>query len=147
MAETSLQELARSIAQECLAGRIRQTGRVVSSIYEKELRPDGVTIAQFSLLVALACGLRTAKELGQRLQLEKSTVSRNLERMSELGWIEARETSDRRSAELVLTAAGRGKLRAAHPAWKRAQAACRTLLGQDALENLEGLARRLGRDR
>ncbi len=139
----SLQELARSVAQECLARRMRQAGRAVSAIYEKELRPAGVTIAQFTLLTALACGLRTAKELGQHLQLEKSTLSRNLERMTSLGWIEARAASDARSAELTLTAAGRGRLRAAYPAWKRAQAATQALLGADALERLDGLTRAL----
>ncbi len=141
MAADSTQELARSIAGECLAQRVRQVGRVVSALYEKELRPAGVTVAQFNLLVALACGLRSAKELCERLQLEKSTVSRNLERMAGLGWVGSRPAGDGRSAELELTAAGRARLRAAHPGWKRAQAATRALLGSGALQRLDGLAR------
>jgi len=145
MSADATKDLARAIAQDCLARRIRQVGRVVSGVYERELRPTGVTIAQFNLLVALACGLGTAKVLSERLQLEKSTVSRNLERMAQLGWIASRSGEDGRSVELSLTAAGRGRLRAAHPAWQRAQAAARDVLGPDVLKHLEGLAQALPR--
>jgi|KBSSwiStaDraftv2_1062776.scaffolds.fasta_scaffold684852_2 DNA-binding MarR family transcriptional regulator len=139
MSADETRDLARDIAQECLARRIRQVGRVVSGVYERELRPTGVTISQFNLLVALACGLTTAKALGDRLQLEKSTVSRNLERMAGLGWVEGRAGEDGRSVALRLTPAGRGRLRAAHPAWKRAQAAAHDVLGPEVLKHLEGL--------
>lgn len=143
MSLDSTRELARSIAQECLGLRVRQVGRVVSAVYEKELRPTGMTIAQFNLMVALACGLRTAKDLGDRLHLEKSTLSRNLERLVHQGWVDAQPANDGRSVNLELTAAGRSKLRAAYPSWKRAQAATRSLLGSDALQHLEGLTKAL----
>ena len=143
MSDNATQDLARSIARECIARRARQIGRVLTGIYDKELRPAGVTVAQFNLLVALGCGLRTAKELGERLQLEKSTVSRNLEHMTRLGWLEARAAQDGRSAELTLTPAGRRQLRSAHPAWQRAQDAARALCGSHLLGHLEELEQAL----
>jgi DNA-binding MarR family transcriptional regulator len=63
----------------------------------------------------------TAAFLGQRLDLEKSTVSRNLARLAEAGLIETRDG-------LRVTARGADTIRACHPLWRRAQEQLRAAL-------------------
>ena len=100
--------------------------RVVSRIYDEELRGLGLKMSQLNVLVfaVLNPGAK-AVEIGQGLHLEKSTLSRNLARMSERGWL---TTDDGVSA----TAEGERLLGEAAPRWKRAQARIRSELGADA---------------
>jgi DNA-binding MarR family transcriptional regulator len=81
--------------------------------------PDRLSEADYGLLVALseAPGQRLRLgELGQRLDWEKSRVSKQISRMSTRGLV-AREDSvtDSRGAFAVLTKAGRSAIEAAGP--------------------------------
>ena len=60
-------------------------------------------------------------DLGRRYALDKTTVSRNLKLLERKGWIESAVTSDKRKREFILTTAGRQRLAAAKPQWKKAQ--------------------------
>ncbi len=121
---------ARTIAGECLVVRTRVLNRVITGLYEEELRPLGVTSAQINILVAvIESGEPTAGEICRLLSLEKSTLSRNLERMEERGWIRRRRGDDPRSRHLALTAKGRRLVVDATPAWRRAQDRAEELLG------------------
>jgi DNA-binding MarR family transcriptional regulator len=69
----------------------------------------GVTVAQAAALEALSGhGPMRLKELGQRLGIAPSTLTRNLERLIEAGLVARQSDSrDARSARVRLTAAGR----------------------------------------
>src|SRR5436309_701165 len=72
----------RCIAGECLAGRVRVLNRVVSGIYDAALRPHNVRISQMNVLVAVAAlGPVRATDVCRRLKLDKSTLSRDLDRL------------------------------------------------------------------
>ena len=67
------------IAGNCLAVRVRLLGRAVTSLYDHALEEHGVSIAQINLLAALGkIGPCSPARIGEVLQLERSTVSRNL---------------------------------------------------------------------
>jgi len=137
-AEDEVTRIARDIAEHCIARRVRQQARVISRIYDEQLRPHGVNASQVNMLVALALlGEVQPAQLARQLQLEKSTLSRNLARMQKRGWIRV-ETSDddARRQRVSLTPAGRTTLRAAHPAWQAAQAAVKRTLEPQVLEGL-----------
>ena len=102
---------------ECLAFRVRRLNRRVTRIYDAVLRPHGLTVAQFNMVVALGLGLDLrAGDLSRALDLEKSTLSRNLKRL-----IERRLVSVNAERVLRLTAAGRRLVMRALPAWREAQ--------------------------
>jgi DNA-binding MarR family transcriptional regulator len=129
---TDAQELAADVASRCIALRVRRLGRLVTRIYDDAMRPFGLTVAQFSLLSAMInAGRLSPAELGRRLDLEKSTVSRNLARMTEHGWIRA--VPEARGVELRVEAAGRKLFERAHPAWETAQARAAELMTREAL--------------
>jgi DNA-binding MarR family transcriptional regulator len=106
---------AQEIASDCLASRARRLDRQLSRIYDGALRDEGVTGAQLGMLVAIQLGgPTTAAWVGRRLELEKSTVSRNLARLEAAGLVESTDG-------LRVTARGAATIRACHPLWRRAQ--------------------------
>ncbi len=126
---------AARISQECIARRVRRLGRTVTRIFDDALRPHGVGIAQLTILVAIArAGALRPFELGRLLDLEKSTVTRNLERMLARGWIRSRPEPDGNGYRVELQPSGRGLVEQAYPAWSAAQERARRELGE-ALEN------------
>ena len=69
--------------------RVRYLNRTLTSVYDDAFRPFGITASQVNLLVAIINqGSMSPVTLGNLLNIEKSTVSRNLERMRKAGWIE-----------------------------------------------------------
>jgi len=119
------------IADECVAGRLRLLTRVVTKIYNKALRPYGLTISQMSILVAVSClGQARQQDVCQALHLEKSTLSRDLERMRANGWLESLPGDDGRTSLLRVTSAGRKLLEKSTPAWQQAQKQAKALLGE-----------------
>ena len=59
--------------------------------------------------------------LGRRHALDKTTVCRNLKLLQRNGWIDLSVATDRRERQFALTAAGRDRVAAAKPVWRRAQ--------------------------
>jgi DNA-binding MarR family transcriptional regulator len=111
-----------TVAHECIAARIRLLNRLVTGIYDDALRPHGLRISQGNLLVTIASrGPLRASDVCRLLKLEKSTLSRDLERLIEKGWIT-------RDPQLQVTASGLARLEAAWPAWRKAQREARKLL-------------------
>jgi DNA-binding MarR family transcriptional regulator len=127
----ALAAAAARISQECIAMRVRRLGRTVTRIFDDALRPHGLGIAQLTLLVAIERGgaLRPF-ELGRLLDLEKSTVTRNLERMLARGWVRSSPEPDGNGYRVELKPAGRALLERAYPAWSAGQERARRELGQ-----------------
>jgi DNA-binding MarR family transcriptional regulator len=113
---------AAEIARDCMASRVRHLERRLTRIYDDALRPHGLTGSQLSLLVATQLsGETTAAEVGRRLDLEKSTVSRNLARLAAAGLVDVADG-------LRVTPRGAAAIVACHPAWRDAQRRAREAL-------------------
>jgi len=106
----------------CLCYALRQASRAVTGFYDDELRSTGLRTTQFALLTLLAhTGEIRQGDLGAKLLLDETTLTRNLRPLVASGWITVRPGNDRREKLLTITAEGREKLSEARPAWKRAQ--------------------------
>jgi DNA-binding MarR family transcriptional regulator len=132
------------ISSECLLGHWRKVNRVLSGIYEAEMRDWGLKSSQLNLLVAVAkAGPVRRIDLGKRLHLDPSTLTRNLKVMLKQGWVEERpDEEDQRSARLKITTKGRKLLESIAPAWRRAQARARQMLGNEGAALVLGLKER-----
>lgn len=127
-------KLEQSIARECLAMRTRKLDRVVTRLYDDALRPYGIKSTQFTLLVAVSLSEPISpSELSRSLDVEKSTISRNLKRLVERGWVEVRDGDDRRMQHLLATPSGLRVIEEAHKGWKAAQRQIKSLIGEDAV--------------
>ncbi len=136
---SKIQKAATTIAEQCLSMRIRFLNRTVNSIYDDAYRDIGITAAQGNMLVAIVLNEKISPTiLGQRLNIEKSTLSRNLDRMRKSGLVDVREPSSGRSLELVPTKKGHELLLEILPRWESAQAETRELFGEDESIDLVG---------
>ena len=135
--------MTREISESCLARKLRAVNRVVSALVDDALRPHGLRNTQLTLLVAIERmgGRATPTELGRELHLEKSTLSRNLARLEQAGWIDSQP--DGRSVRLALAPAGAEIVKEAFPAWRRVQRQLTDWAEPDGVKALESLVRNL----
>jgi DNA-binding MarR family transcriptional regulator len=133
------------IARDCIAVRLRLLNRIVTNVYDDALRPLGLKVSQLNLLVVTGkLGLAQPAKVCDLLQLDTSTLSRNVERMRAKGWVEVVPGEDARTQPFRLTVQGRRLLERAVPAWERAQKQAEELLGNEGTALLNKAARRLG---
>jgi len=133
------------IARSCIAVRVRLLNRVITNLYDDALRPLGLKVSQANILVVTArLGVARPAQVCELLNLDASTLSRNVERMQAKGWLEVVPDKDGRSQPFRLTPQGRRLLEKAVPAWEKAQEQATALLGQPAVEMLDKLARKIG---
>lgn len=130
------------IACDCLLGRARLLNRVLTGIYDEELRPFGLKATQLNLLVVVAkVGPTRRSDIGKLLRLDPSTLTRNLKIMLANGWIEeVADGEDGRGSPLQVTVQGRALLDQIGPAWRKAQDRARKLLGEEGAALLLKLA-------
>ncbi|MBI3786895.1 MAG: winged helix-turn-helix transcriptional regulator [Ignavibacteriales bacterium] len=134
------------IRDNCVAVRLRVLTRTVTRLYNDALRPHGLTISQMNILVVVSSvGEIKQQHIGDALHLEKSTLSRDVERMIDHGWLKAMAGYDRRSVLLTMTSAGSTLLKKMVPAWQGAQNRAIVLLGAEGVETLRRAVRNLER--
>ncbi len=144
MTARNTKTLIDTIAGECIAVRMRMLNRVVTNIYDDALRPLGVKVSQMNILVATGkMGTARPAEVCERLHLDVSTLSRNVERMKARGWLEVIPDEDGRAQPFRLTDQGRKLLEKAAPAWKKAQRQAKSLLGDGIVDLLGQAVKRL----
>ena len=125
------------LASECIAFGVRRASRVVTSFYDYHLADHGLRSTQFTILNALsALEDVTVTELADQLQSDRTTLTRNLDRLEQQGWIDRERGADRRSRHVRLTAAGQAKLEAAVPSWTAAQRLLAGRLGRARYQRL-----------
>jgi DNA-binding MarR family transcriptional regulator len=133
-------EIAESTSAACISTRVRQLSRIITRVYDDAMRPLGITASQFTLLTQLAQqdGI-TAVEIGHTLDIEKSTLSRNLKRLLALGHITMDPPAGRRGRGLHLTPKGQSVIQQGFPVWREAQSRTIRVLGPESRNTLDGL--------
>lgn len=113
----------------CTCARLRRLARRMTRIYDAHLAPQSIKVTQYSLLANAARGERTVSEFAAELEMDRSTLSRNLAPLVAQGWVSMSIGADPRCRSISVTAAGRRKLKAALPLWRRAQCEIEAILG------------------
>jgi DNA-binding MarR family transcriptional regulator len=124
--------LVKTRAKECIAVRVRLLSRMVTHIYDSAMKPYGVKLNQITILslVYLSGGIGF-EALGRRLRMEKSTASRNVERLKKAGWLTVTLDGDDKRKLLRITPSGERLLTDVHGAWEDAQKQAEELLGRE----------------
>jgi DNA-binding MarR family transcriptional regulator len=144
MAREGTEARVGRMARECVGNQLRMLSRVVTGIYEDELRPLKLKVSQMVILALTARNRQVrAVELSRELQMDTSTLSRNLERMRARGWLERAPGGDARSRPFRLTADGEKLLRDAIRAWERAQAKALGAVGEEGAVALRRIVERV----
>ena len=120
----------------CTGARMRKLTRRMTVFYEQYLREIGITLGQYSMLAHLDADPQTLLQLADRLETDRTTLSRSLAALVDNGWVAEVPGNDARQRRLVLTAAGHKFRKQAHAVWRRAQLALEAQLGRDFAANL-----------
>src|SRR3954465_391253 len=133
-----------TIARTCIAVRLRLLNRVVTNFYADPLRPRGLKVSQLNILIVPAqLGLARPAQVCDILQLDASTLSRNVKPLQAHGWLEVVPNEDARAQPFRLTPQGKRLIEKAIPAWKEAQRQATELLGDEGSALLDQAARKL----
>src|SRR5207249_2983226 len=134
-----------TIAASCIAGRLRLLSRVVTNIYDDALRPLDLKVSQMNILIVTAkLGLARPGQVCEILQLDSSTLSRNVKPLQAHGWLEVVPDEDARAQPFRLTSQGKRLIEKAVPAWEEAQRQAKELLGDEGIALLDKAAKKLG---
>lgn len=134
----------RRIGRECIGSRVRMLNRMITAIYDDALAGVGLKVSQLNVLVTATNREDTRPaELAKFLEMDESTLSRNVERMCARGWLRLEPDEDRRSHLIKVTEKGMALLRRSYPAWQRAQEEVTRRLGSDNVAALRSVLRKL----
>lgn len=110
------EHVADLIAGECLAVRVRLLNRTITGIYDESLRPLAMTVGHLNILAAVAkLGPISPGDTARRLNMEKSTLSRNVDRMRSHEWVVVLPGESGRNQMLGISTKGRELLEKAGP--------------------------------
>lgn len=122
---------------ECAFANVKLLSRVVTSLYDDELRPCGLRASQLALLWAIAAIEPVdLSRLGVVTLTDQTTLSRTIANLKRERWVSVRAGEDRRVKVVALTPSGRRRFTAAMPYWERAQSSVENLLSLDAVRRI-----------
>ncbi|MEO7938117.1 MAG: MarR family winged helix-turn-helix transcriptional regulator, partial [Burkholderiaceae bacterium] len=115
----------------CTNFLLHQLVRQLDQLYDAELAKAGLRTSQYSLLShVVRLGPIRPGELARAMQLQASTVTRNLQPLQAAGWVVVGEGDDARSRSVSATDSGRDKHRQAQRHWKAVQLELNQRLGE-----------------
>lgn len=126
---------------ECVNAKLRRLHRLINSAYQQAIRPFGLRGSMLSILFIIG-KMKTVnqKEIADRLVLDPSTMSRDLKKLEEKGWIsKTRSASDPRQHDLSLTKEGYLLLEEVSPVWEALHEKVQGILGQFNIRQIDVL--------
>ena len=140
-----LEQPAESLFElPCACQNLRRLSRVLTRIYDQELRAAGLDITQFGLLTALAAvGEANQKRLSGGFAMDSTTLTRTLGLLRKQGWVRARRGRDQRERLFSLTEAGKRQMAMAQPHWERAERRLRKEAGNAGWRNMNEMVFRM----
>jgi DNA-binding MarR family transcriptional regulator len=137
---TAVRSPAASPPRGCTNLKLRQLTRRVSQHYDRIVGAAGLKTTQYSLLSHIVrLGPIRPGDLAETMEMDASTLTRNLQPMVGNGWIEVGPGPDGRSRWVIATPAGREKRAEGLRQWKRAQLALNARLGEERVAELHAL--------
>ena len=122
----------------CTCQSLRRLTRLVTRIYDRELRKADIEITQFGLLTALGIvGEANQKTLSAGFAMDSTTLTRTLSLLRRQGWITVRTGRDRRQRVFRLTEAGKRQIAMAQPYWQEAERRLRSTLGERTWKQMQ----------
>jgi len=135
--QTAPRDGAAQRLRGCTCSRLRRLTRRLTAIYDRALAPCGLRVTQYSLMSFLH-GSNTAmlSALAEALDLDRTTLTRNLQPLLAAGWIALEAGADSRARIARLTPRGAAKWAEARPLWRRAQDQVNATLGSAEVARL-----------
>jgi DNA-binding MarR family transcriptional regulator len=137
LAADSKRETAPSV---CTCVNLRRASRAITRIYDNALEPSNLKITQYSVLAnILRSGPVSISNLSRILNLDRTTLVRNLKALETAGYVDNAASLDPRERLVAVSETGRRAAETAFPYWQGAQKRIRDHLGKEHLEQLGSL--------
>ena len=126
--------------QGCTNLRLRRLSRLVSRHYDAHVAASGLKTTQYSMLShVMHLGPLRPVDLARAMNIEASTLTRNMKPLVAAGWLTQGEGADARSRLIAITDEGRVKRAEAQAHWRAAQTGLNDLLGVERVVALHAL--------
>lgn len=126
--------------QGCTNLKLRQLDRMTTRHYDRYLGRVGLKNTQYALLsYVVKLGPIRPGDLARRMQMDASTLTRNLQPLAARGWLTVGAGEDARSRLVEATAAGQAKRAEGLREWKAAQTALNERLRVERVVALHAL--------
>ena len=124
-------------AENCACFNVRKTARVLAQEYDQSITPSGLKTTQFSALVVIRrLGPIMITDLAKTMEIERTSLTRNLKLIERDGLIKSRSGEDARSRVVEITGAGQEKLDEAQVLWQIVQSRIVEKFGEKRFEFL-----------
>lgn len=129
---------------QCMVSNSRMAARAITRRYDAYLRPHGVTATQLSLMggMSMVPG-STVSQLAEARGFERTTLTRNLDRLEQMGLVAS--AAQGRGRVPALTNKGEALIAELLPLWRRAQAELRTELSTETFDDSINMLKRLSK--
>jgi len=111
-----------SIRNDCECLQTRSRARKLTQAYDEIMAPSGLRITQFSAVSVLLAGDLTINELSTAIDIDRTTLTRNLVSLERDGFVTIASGDDARKRVVSLTGRGTMAAQKAYELWKKAQA-------------------------
>lgn len=124
--------------QYCINAKLRRLHRMLNAAYESKFRPYGLQGSMVSILFII--GKRRGinqKAIADMLVLDQSTMSRDLKKLVDKGWVQVAKGQDPRHSELSLTQEGYELVETIAPVWEKLHTTVEGILGKYNIQQLD----------
>jgi DNA-binding MarR family transcriptional regulator len=130
-------EMDINAVRRSVGGTLRRTDRIVTQFYDQIMAPSGLTGPQFGVLSSAAAAAPvTINGLATIMDMDRTTLTRNLAVLVKRRLVRTEEGEDRRMRLVVVTPDGEQALRRAWPLWEEAEARIVGTLGPERRDAL-----------
>ena len=107
----------------------------MTKFYNRKMDSSGISLNQYFLMVnLLKIGSCNITQLAGQIELDMSTVVRNMRPLFNKGLIEDLSPPNSRDKAISITRAGKEAIKAANPLWLSAQTAIAKSVGENEIE-------------
>lgn len=129
---------------QCMVTNSRMAARAITRRYDVYLRPYAITSTQLSLLFGIrSMPDRTVSEMAEARGFERTTLTRNLDRLEAMGLIASRAARKGNGRICEITPKGGALLQELTPLWRQAQAEMREALTAEGFDQTLRVLKRL----
>lgn len=122
----------------CICTALRQAAAQSTALYDAALAPSGIKVTMFRLLRRIdASESISITKLAEIVDLDRSTLGRNLRVLEKQSLVSIGPGTDARSRMVSLTETGRSALHDAEPLWQAAQRRFAEFVDADTLAVLD----------
>jgi len=121
----------------CPAFNIRAASRIITQLFDEILKPSGLQITQFAVLVGVQIlDTPSISKLARGLVMDRTTLTRGLKPLENEGLIKIVSGEDKRTHFIKITPKGKTALQKTLPYWEKARTVVSEEFGQKRLDGL-----------